>query len=160
MREEVNKLQLFIGINILFLGVLFYYFFRGTEHTYFLKFLGTNHYYRDFGPGFLARVANSLPTFIHVFAFSLMTGSLATSQKRGYAFVCLFWFTVNVLFELGQKFDSWIVQFIPDWFSEIFILDTIKKYFLNGHFDYFDLLSIALGALGAYVFLLKTKKGG
>ena len=73
--------------------------------------------------------------------------------------VCLFWFTVNVIFELGQKFDSWVVQSIPDWFSEIFILDTTKNYFLHGHFDYLDLLSIALGALVAYIFLLKTKKG-
>lgn len=158
-KEDVNKLQLFIGINVLFLGVIFYYFFRGTEHTYFLNFLGLNQYYKEIRPELLSSVGNSLPTFIHVFAFSLMTGSLAASQKRGYAFVCLFWFTVNVIFELGQKFDSWIVQFIPDRFSDIVILESIKKYFLHGRFDYLDLLSIALGALGAYVFLLKTKKG-
>jgi hypothetical protein len=159
LREEVNKLQLFIGINILFLGVLFYYFFRGAEHTYFLKFLGTNQYYKEIGSGLFFRIGNSFPTFIHVFAFSLMTASLVASHKRGYVAVCLFWFTVNVIFELGQKFNSWVVQSIPDWFSEIFILDTTKNYFLHGHFDYLDLLSIALGALAAYIFLLKTKKG-
>ena len=159
MREEVNKLQLFIGINILFLGVLFYYFFRGAEHTYFLKFLGTNQYYKEISSGLFFRIGSSFPTFIHVFAFSLMTASLVASHKRGYVAVCLFWFTVNVIFELGQKFDSWAIQFIPDWFSGVFILDTTKNYFLHGHFDYLDLLSITLGALAAFIFLLKTKKG-
>jgi hypothetical protein len=158
LREEVNKLQLFIGINILFLGVSFYYFFRGAEHTYFLKFLGTNQYYKEIGSGLFFRIGNTLPTFIHVFAFSLMTASLVTRQKRGYAAVCLFWFAVNVMFELGQKFDSWVVQFIPDRFSDILILESIKKYFLIGRFDYLDLLSIAIGALAAFILLTKTNK--
>ena len=158
MREEINRLQLFIGINILFLGVIFYYFFRGTEHTYFLKFLGTNQYVREIGSGLIFRITNSLPTFIHVFAFSLMTASLVTRQKRGYAAVCLFWFAVNMIFELGQKFDSWVVQFIPKWFSDIVILGSVKSYFLNGRFDYLDLLSIAFGAFAAYILLIKTNK--
>lgn len=158
MVEGVNIQQLIIGFCVLLLGVLFYYLFRSAEHTYFLKFLGNNHHLKDFLHPLFAIIGNSLPTFIHVFAFTLMTASIVTKQKSGYVTVCLAWFSVDVLFEIGQGLDEMIIQIIPDWFSNFLFLENTRSYFLKGRFDYFDLLSIALGSLIAYNVLLKTRE--
>ena len=162
MEEGVNILQLLIGLNVLVIGALFYYFFRSAEHTYFLKFLGINPHLKYFLPPVFVALGNSLPTFTHVLAFTLMTASFIASQKKGYAIVCLIWFAIDILFELGQGLDNMMIQIIPDWFSDFLFLENTRNYFLHGRFDYFDLLSIALGSLAAYFILIKTceDKGG
>jgi hypothetical protein len=156
MEERVNTRQLFIGFFILVLGVLFYYFFRSAEYTYFLKFLGNKNNLKDFLPPLFVTLGNSLPTFIHVFAFSLMTAGLVDSQKKSYLIVCLSWFVIDVFFELGQCFANNIIPIIPGWFSDIIFLENTKDFFLHGKFDFIDLLSIALGSIAAYTLLIKT----
>jgi hypothetical protein len=158
MGEGINTRQLIIGSSVLFGGALFYYFFRSAEHTYFLKFLGNSHHLKDFLPPLLAIFENSLPTFIHVVGFTLMTASIIAKQKRGYAAVCLAWFAIDVLFEIGQGIDKMIIQIIPNWFSNFLFLENTRNYFLQGRFDYFDLLSIVLGSIIAYNVLIKTKE--
>ncbi|MFC1844112.1 hypothetical protein ACFLZ5_04920 [Thermodesulfobacteriota bacterium] len=159
---DVNARQLLIGLFVLIIGVLFYYLFRSAEHTYFLKFLSNNPYCKNFlSPGYIL-IGNSLPTFIHVVAFTLMTAGIIARQKRGYVIACLFWFAVDFLFEVGQGLDTIIIQIIPDWFSGFAFLENSKSYFLQGRFDSLDLFSIALGSLTAYIILIKTRedKGG
>ena len=124
MKEEVNTRQLFIGFNILVLGAIFYYCFRSAEHTYFLKFFGTNSFLKDSLSPFFVLFGNILPTFIHVFAFIMMTASLAANRKRGYLIVTLAWFTVDVLFEIGQGFGNSVIQIIPNWFSDFLFLEN------------------------------------
>jgi hypothetical protein len=155
LNGAINRLQLFVGFTVLFLGVLYYYFFRTSQHTYFIQFLELNPPLKDI-PSLFQKLGYSLPTFVHVFSFSLITAGLIASRKQGYAMACLFWLGINVLFELGQKFDSWVIQFIPGWFSNVSFLKNTKIYFLKGRFDYLDLFSITLGALVAYIFLIKT----
>jgi hypothetical protein len=155
LNGAINRLQLFVGFTSIFLGVLFYYFFRTSEHTYLIQFFELTPPLKE-TPSLFQKLGYSLPTFVHVFAFSLITAGLIASCKRGYAMACLFWLGINVLFELGQKLDSWVIQFIPDWFSDISFLENTKIYFLKGRFDYLDLFSITLGALVAYIFLIKT----
>jgi hypothetical protein len=152
-----NIRQLLIGSCVLILGILLYYFFRSAEHTYFLKFLSINHNrHKILLPAFVS-FGNSLPTFIHVLAFSLMTAAFVARRRKGYAIVCLFWFAIDVLFELGQSFGDMIIPAIPSWFSNFLFLENTGDYFLHGRFDYLDLLSIALGSLAAYIILIKTK---
>jgi hypothetical protein len=162
MRGGVNIGQLLTGLGVLALGTLFYYMFRSAEHTYFLKILSIHpHSSKSLAPIILT-LANSLPTFIHVFAFILMTAAFVASRKRAYAIVCLAWFAIDALFELGQGFGDLIIPVIPGWFSNILFLENTGDYFLRGRFDHIDLLSIALGSVAAYVLLLKTTndKGG
>lgn len=156
LKHGVNTRQLCIGLSILALGTLFYFFFRSAEHTYFLRFFGLNPYRIEYLPPILVFIGNSLPTFIHVLAFSLLTASLVATQKRGYALVCLAWFIIDILFELAQAFGEAIISVVPEWFSNIVFLQNTRIYFLKGRFDYLDLFSITLGALVAYFFLLKT----
>ena len=158
MEEGVNTRQLFIGLNVLILGALFYYFFRSAEHTYFLKFLRINPHLKYFLPPMFVTLGNSLPTFTHVFAFTLMTAGLITNREKGYTIVCLTWFLIDVLFELGQGLDNIIIQFIPDWFSNFLFLENTRSYFLHGQLDYLDIVSIAFGSLAAYIILINTSK--
>jgi hypothetical protein len=156
MRAGVNIGQLLIGLSVLLFGMLFYYFSRSAEHTYFLKILSVNPQTHKFLSPVFVTLANSLPTFIHVFAFSLMMAAFVASQKGGYAIVCLAWFIIDVFFELGQGFGDIIIPIIPGWFSNYLFLENAGDYFLHGRFDYLDLLSIALGALSAYMLLIIT----
>jgi len=153
---EVNVLQVLTGLSVLILGVLFYYLFRSADQTYFFKFFSDSPNLKDsLSPGYIL-IGNSLPTFIHVIAFTVMTAGIITRQKRGYVNVCLFWFAVDCLFEVGQGLDTKIVEIIPGWFSDIIFLENIKSYFLQGSFDYLDIFSIALGSFVSYVFLITT----
>ena len=154
VKHGVNIKQLGVGFSILLLGIFFYLFFRSAEQTYFLRFLGLNPYRVEFLPSTLVLIGNSLPTFIHVLAFSLLTAGLVARRKRSYALVCLTWFVIDVLFELAQAFGEVIIPVIPEWFSNFLFLENTKNYFLHGRFDYFDLLSIALGSVAANIFLI------
>ena len=162
MKTEINTRQLAIGFTVLALGAIFYYFFRPVEHTYFLQLLENNpNKHTSLAPLYVT-IGNSLPTFIHVLAFALITAGLITRQKMGYMIVCLFWFTVDALFEVGQALtlNETIIKIIPNWFSDFLILENSKNYFLHGHYDWFDMLSIALGSMAAYVLLIKTRHEG
>ena len=158
LKEEVNTRQLFIGFNILVLGAIFYYFFRSAEHTYFLQLFGINPYLKGTLAPLVVLIGNSLPTFIHVFAFTMMTAGLVANRKRGYLIVTLVWFAVEVLFEITQGFGNTVIQIIPDWFSDYVLLENTGNYFLKGRFDYLDLFSIAFGSLAAYILLIKTRE--
>ena len=157
MPEGINIRQFFVGLNILIVGVLYYFFFRTAEHTYFLKFFENTPQLKHLLPPLLVALGNSLPTFIHVFAFTLMTAGLFASKEKGYIIVCFFWFTVDTLFELGQGYNNVMNQVIPACFSDFFLLEKSKNYFLHGRFDYLDLFSIAVGSVLAYMLLVKTK---
>lgn len=159
VRHRVNTRQLLIGFSVLILGALFYYFFRSSEHTYFLNRLGIYSHPKNIFPPIILTIGYSLPSFIHVFAFTLMTASLIADQKKGYLIVCLTWFAVDVSFEISQGLDNILIPIIPKWFSHILILENTRNYLLYGSFDYLDLLSIALGSVAAYLFLTKYKGG-
>ena len=95
---------------------------------------------------------------MHVLAFIVITASLVANQKRGYLIVTLTWFTVDVLFETAQFWGESVSRIIPDFFSNYLFLENTKDYFLQGRFDYLDLLSIALGSMAAYILLIKTRE--
>lgn len=155
--QPVNSRQLIIGLCALIVGVLFYCFFRPAEQTYFLKFLNYNIPEKRFIPSEFVVFWSCVPTFIHVFAFTLITASISAREKSGYATVCLLWFLIDIIFEFGQGFSSNIIPVIPDWFSKIIFLENTKNYFLYGRFDSLDVLSISLGSIAAYILLIKTR---
>ena len=157
MAKGINTKQLFIGFSVLILGALFYYLFRSAEHTYFLKFLGENSQLKFFLSPFLIKLGNSLPTFIHVFAFILITAGIIARHKRGYLIVTITWFVIDTLFELGQGFNYIIIPLIPNWFEKILLVENTRDFFLQGSFDYLDLFSIAAGSFMSYLLLIKTQ---
>jgi hypothetical protein len=106
-------------------------------------------------PNLFGIVGESLPDFIHVFSFILLTAGISSCGKRGYRVICLSWLLIDSAFELGQNYLKQPIKNLPDWFDRIPILEAIKSYFIQGTFDYTDLLSIVLGTVAAYMIMIK-----
>lgn len=153
--RSINKTQVLVGFSALFLGFLLYLLHRPPD-TYFLSFIKA-HDASSYGisPPFNA-ISGALPSFLHVFAFSLMIGGLLSCRKRGYLIICFAWLFINVLFEIGQRHPISASQVIPAWFEEVFILRNMQNYFQKGTFDFSDLLASFVGAAAAYCVLLLT----
>ena len=154
---SVNWTQVLLGALALALGVIVYILDRPAEHVYFLP-QALSMYERI--PSVFGRVGYHLPTFLHVMAFSLMLASVIGCGKQGGLIVCIIWMVINSAFEIGQHQDiaPGIVELLPEWFSYVPILDNTASYFIHGVFDPYDLLSIAAGALVAYVIIRPTIK--
>ena len=156
--RPVNKIQILIGVIALLLGSLIYLVDRPPDQTYFVYTSSINLSLYSAFPNLFGLIGNSLPAFIHVFSFVLITAGFVSYRKRGYLIICLCWFLVDCAFELGQKFTTWSLNMIPDWFEGIPLLGNAENYFLHGTFDFTDLAAIALGTLIAYFVLLATNK--
>ena len=156
--QRINKTQILIGVIGLLIGSLVYLIDRPPYQTYFVYSSPINISLSNIIPSLFGAIGNSLPEFIHVFSFILITTGLVCCQKRGYLIICLSWFLVDSAFELGQKFNTWSSSITPDWFTGIPFLENTKNYFQRGTFDMVDLVAIAVGATAAYFVLLTTNK--
>ena len=156
--DEINRLQVLIGIAGLLTGSLVYLIDRPPNETYFIYSNTSSISLYNTLPNFFGLIGNNLPAFIHVSSFILITAGLVSCQKRGCFITCLSWLLLDFAFELGQKFKTVPLKIIPDWFSGIPFLENTKMYFLRGTFDVLDLVAIALGTVAAYFFLLNTNK--
>jgi hypothetical protein len=150
---STNRRLVLIGILALVIGVALYVFDRPSAQTYFVPnalslFKGA--------PSVFGKVGYHLPTFLHAFAFCLITSGVMGYGPRGTAVVCLLWLLVDGAFEIGQRPDiaNEIVPHIPDWFKHVPILENTADYFIYGRFDPMDLAAILLGAIVAYVLTL------
>jgi len=109
-------------------------------------------------PNVFGVIGNSLPDFLHVFSFILLTAGLLSCQKKGSLIICLGWFSVDFVFELFQKFNALPLKIIPTWFNGIPFLENTENYFSRGTFDFIDLIAVALGTVIAYFVLLTINK--
>ena len=155
--RAINKLQISIGFLTLFAGFLLYLFSRPSD-IYFVSFIKGDENLHYWALPFPAGIGGALPSFIHVFAFSLLLGGLLACRKTGYLIICCSWLFTNVLFELGQRHPISASQLIPKWFEGMFILQNMENCFLNGTFDFLDILASSVAALAAYWVLVKTRQ--
>ena len=139
-----------VAVGALSIGVLVYVFDRQAEFVYFLPDWLSLH--TKAGSVF-GSIGDYLPTFIHVYAFILLTVIVAVPTITKLIPVCLAWFTLDTLFEIAQinAIAQWIANHTPGWFSGIPFLENTADYFLMGTFHVFDLASIAMGTLAAYL---------
>lgn len=139
-----------IAIGALCIGVLVYVFDRQPEFVYFLP--GWLSLESQIG-GLFGRIGNYLPTFIHVYAFILLTVIVTAPSITKLIAVCLAWFTLDSLFEVAQfnPIAHWIGSHTPAWFNGIPFLENTADYFLLGTFDVLDLIAIATGTFAAYL---------
>lgn len=142
--------MLAIAIGALCVGALFYAFDRGHGHVYFLPEWLPPH---NPSPGLFGGIGAYLPTFIHVYAFILLTVVVAAPPVAKLIPICLAWLGLDSLLEVAQidALARWIAAHTPQWFSGIPFLENTANYFLLGTFDPLDLLSIATGTLAAYL---------
>jgi len=154
----INGIQILTGATILLLGVLVYLVDRPPDQTYFVYKTGVDISLHNTLPNLFGIIGQSLPSFAHVFSFILITAGLIASKKRGFIIICLFWFFVDSVFELGQKFSTMFIKFIPDWFASIPFLENTGGYFVRGTFSFGDMAAIFIGTITAYFVLIKTRK--
>jgi hypothetical protein len=153
---SISKSQILIGISALLIGTLVYLVDRPPDQTYFVSSIGTNiSLYKTF-PNLFGFLGSNLPAFIHVFSFILITAAFISYSKRGCLIICLSWFLIDCAFELGQKFSAYPLKIIPHWFTGIPFLENTKNYFLQGTYDFNDLIGITIGTVMAYFVLLLT----
>jgi len=156
--RPVNKIQILIGALALLFGSLVYLVDRPPDQTYFLYSSSIDISLYSALPNLFGPIGNSLPAFIHVFSFIVITAGLISYRNRGYLIICLWWLLVDCAFELGQRFSSWSLKMIPDWFARLPFLENTEAFFLQGTFDSLDLAAITLGSIIAYFVLLATNK--
>jgi len=156
--NRANFYFILIGLTALLIGALVYYIDRPPDQTYFVNRYSEDLSMHDRIPSLFGIVGESLPDFIHVFSFILLTAGVSSCGRKGYRVICLSWLLIDSAFELGQKYLKQAVENLPDWFDGTPILEAIKSYFILGTFDYIDLLSIVLGTIAAYTILIEITK--
>jgi len=154
----INRLQILIGVAGLSLGTLVYLIDRPPEATYFIYFSKINISLYNTFPNVFGVLGNSLPDFLHVFSFILLTAGLLSCQKKGALIISISWLSLDFLFELFQKYNALPLKIIPTWFKGIPFLENTTNYFSHGTFDIFDVIAIVFGAAIAYFILLTTNK--
>ena len=145
-------IQISLAVVALSLGVFVYLLDRQPENVYFIPQWLAN---AVTGDSFLGTLGNFVPTFVHVYAFILLTMAIIfpVQQFRHYLVpVCMFWFLVDSIFEIAQldAIAKFIARNTPHWFDGIPFLENTANYFLAGTFDVLDIVSIGVGALAAY----------
>ena len=149
------KIRGMLAIAAMAAGVVLYVIDRPVPHVYLLPsviaFAGS--------PGTIpGAISASLPSFVHVYAFSLLTAAVAGSRStRSGALIAGAWCAIDVLFELGQHtaFAPHISGAMPAWFGDVPLLENIGPYFLRGTFDPADLVATVAGAIVAYLSIVR-----
>jgi hypothetical protein len=131
------------------LGLLVYVAERSAAHTMLLpRFAALGG-----GPHFAA-ITQWLPSFIHPFAFSLLSAAALRRRVAGGHppyIVCAFWWAVNLAFELGQhpRFGTPLVDALQASWGQHPLAVAIAQYCLHGRFDWADIGALSAGALAA-----------
>ena len=152
----INWRQIIIGSVILLIGTLVYLIDRPPEHTYFVFKSAVDISLFKTLPNLFGVIGNTLPSFVHVFAFILITAGMIACRKRGYLIICLCWLTLDVTFEFGQKFNAFFSSLVPAWFNRFPFLENTTNYFSRGTFDQADIASAMIGSALAYLVLIAT----
>jgi hypothetical protein len=149
---KANIPQILMGIVGLCIGALVYLYGRSPE-SYGFGLIVKDHL------GFILPqeplfgvLADNLPSFTHVFAFSLMTAGLLGLRRKGILLICLIWFSIDALFEIGQALKPVSLAIIPEWVKvHPLPMAKLQGYFRYGTFDIRDIVASLLGALAAFL---------
>ncbi|MCG6935768.1 MAG: hypothetical protein ACK2U1_02955 [Anaerolineales bacterium] len=144
------------AISALLVGLSVYLFDRQPETVYLIS--NWFVFKVESGPIFGA-MGQYLPTFLHVYAFTLLTVVVFSQSRQQIQIICIGWLTIDSLFEIAQIdfIAHSISNHLPGWFVGVPFLENTADYFLLGTFDVFDLLSIAAGSLAAYLTIILSK---
>lgn len=156
---RINKKQLLLGVSFLLAGTVEYLVSRPVGSTYFLSKFRTIQSFLHHIPNLYGKLGIFAPEFFHPLALSLISMALVSSRKSR-IIICLLWFSVDSVFEFGQRYGTELAQYLPTWFQKIPILENLRNYLVNGRFDVYDLMAIGLGSLAAFfIGELLSKKG-
>lgn len=154
-----NPRQVLLGFIAIILGILIYIAFRPSWQTVWITEIISLDW-RKFQ--LFTELGNNLPSFLHVFGFSLMTAGIIVQKKWTYMIICGSWLFLNLLFEFLQTdaVYTWLNYMSINHDKLNPILHWFKNYSLHAVFDPKDIFALISGAILAYIILIKTSKGG
>lgn len=130
----------------LLLGGAIYFFMRPLPMV--MEAVGFQSISRISVHGHIESFFGSLPSLLHVYAFSLFTvASLENKTACSIRTTILLWIFVNLLFEFGQV--SSLKAFWSEY-SHAGAITPLANYFLFGTFDWTDAGFSAIGGVVAY----------
>lgn len=99
-----------------------------------------------------------LPSFVHPFAFSLLTAAALPAGATPRFGPCVLWTGVNLAFEWGQhpSIREWLAPVLHRVLDPVGLGKPLANYVLRGTFDAGDLAAVFLGGLAAAVLLRLT----
>jgi hypothetical protein len=102
-------------------------------------------------PGAFGAVGGWLPSFVHPFAFALLTAALLPVRSRARFGACAAWGAVNVAFEIGQhpRLRGALASAIGQAFGPAPAARALANYFMRGTFDPLDITAALAGAAAA-----------
>jgi hypothetical protein len=154
--DAAGKRWATLAILAMVAGLLVYAIDRPVPQTYLLPSVLA---YSDSPRNIFGAAGASLPSFLHVFAFSLLTAAVVTLRTaRAAAIVAGAWCGTDLLFEFGQHpaLAPVIDASLPSWFASVPMLENVGPYLLRGSFDPVDLAATLAGA--ALAFLTITRE--
>jgi hypothetical protein len=92
----------------------------------------------------------ALPTFVHVFAFALLTVLVVGTRSRQVGLACLAWTLIDALFEVAQL-NAIGPRIIGPWLAGIGLPAPARSFFERGTFSTFDIVAASLGGAAAYL---------
>lgn len=153
-----NSRQVLLGFISIMLGIFVYIAFRPSWQTAWIPEIAYLNWSKF---QFLTERMYNLPSFLHVFGFSLLTAGVLGQKKWIFLIICVSWLYLNLIFEFFQKNTTY------NWLRDISInhenlnpiLHWFQRYSFHGIFDPKDILALISGAMLAYIFMVKTNKG-
>ena len=99
-----------------------------------------------------------LPSFVHPFAFSLLTAGLQRPGGPPAYGACAMWWSINVGFELAQSplLSTTLASGLRRSMWPAWLVDDLSNYAAHGTFDVADLIAATAGALAAAMVLRST----
>ena len=145
-----HGLQILLGLLGLAVGFLYYASFRENSPALVQTLVGSRLFTTWNLPAFLRSILSSFPSFIHVFAFSLLTIGIAGRPGiRPCLWISLGWTGVNVLFEGLQGLDH--AAFLRFMAALPVRFDPFTAFVVGGVFDMGDVLAAVAGGVVAFV---------
>ncbi|MBC8393078.1 MAG: hypothetical protein H8E17_10995 [Deltaproteobacteria bacterium] len=161
MAGKNNLVRVGLALGGLFLGALEYFLSRPKESTHLTKLISKLIGSWDLNLQIYGKLGNTLPEFVHPFAFALLTMSLlpgAGRMVRG--FICIFWLVIDLSFEIGQHFGQQLSELIGTFIPHGRISGLLSDYFVNGTYDRMDIAAICSGIMFAFTISELTTRGG
>lgn len=152
-------LQLLFGLSGLALGFLYYASFRENSPALVQVLVGSKLHVAWSLPVSLRPFLASFPSFIHVFAFSLLTiGIVGRPGVRHCLWISVGWVAVNVLFEGLQGVDH--AAFLRFMSALPVKMESFTAFVVGGIFDLRDVLAAVSGGAVAFVVSVFTNGKG
>lgn len=154
---QAELLQAGAGCGALLLGLVIYLFSRDPQQVYFLAQVPSLSDEVSLNSG---RLGNVLPSFLHIYAFILLTTAVVSASPVMTRIICVFWVSVECLFEIGQHaaIAHSLASHLHAWTADLPMLWAVHAYFMNGTFDVLDIVAILLGACAAYATVLVSQR--